>query len=130
MSYMNNLLSNYITGFRKLHDSQHGYGKMLENWKNALGKGESVCALFIDLSKAFDTINHDLLLAKLNSLSADPTKLSNTLKQFVGKSRQISWVCLTSFWHKMWKMLSYYFILIHWNNVLEALSHFKTILGA
>ena len=45
MSYMNNLLSNYITGFRKLHNSQHGHGKMLENWKNALGKGESVCAL-------------------------------------------------------------------------------------
>ena len=33
-----------------------------------------------------------------NPLSADPTKLSNTLKKFVGKSRRIVWVCLTIFW--------------------------------
>ena len=40
---------------------------MLENWKSALDKSESVCALFMDLSKAFDTINQDLLLAKLKA---------------------------------------------------------------
>ena len=38
---------------------------MLEKWKNALDKGENVCA--INLSKAFDAINHDLLLAKLRA---------------------------------------------------------------
>ena len=32
---------------------------MLEKWKNVLDKGENVCALFMDLPKAFDTINHD-----------------------------------------------------------------------
>ena len=40
---------------------------MLKKWKNALDKQEYVCVLFMDLSKAFDTINHDLLLAKLRA---------------------------------------------------------------
>ena len=40
---------------------------MLEKWKNVLDKGEYVCALFMDLLKVFDTINHDLLLAKLGA---------------------------------------------------------------
>ena len=56
-----------MTGFRKSRGSQHCLLKMLENWKSALDKSESVCALFMDLSKAFDTINHDLLLAKLKA---------------------------------------------------------------
>ena len=37
----------------------------MEKWKSALDKEENICALFMDLSKAFDTINHDLFLAKL-----------------------------------------------------------------
>ena len=35
--------------------------------KKALDKGGNICTIFIYLSKAFDTINHGLLLAKLNS---------------------------------------------------------------
>ena len=38
------------------------------------------------------------LIVVLNPLSANPTKWSVTLKQFVGNSRQIAWVCLTILW--------------------------------
>ena len=64
---MENKLSKYVTGFRKSHKTQHSVTIMLEKWKNALDKGKYVCVLFMDLSKAFDTINHDLLLAKLTA---------------------------------------------------------------
>ena len=38
---------------------------MLAKWKKTLDKREYVSGLFIDLSKAFDTTNHDLLIGKL-----------------------------------------------------------------
>ena len=38
---------------------------MLEKSRKALDKKEHICLLFMDLSKAFDTINNDFLLTKL-----------------------------------------------------------------
>ena len=38
---------------------------MLESFKEALDNGNSVSAIFMDLSKVFNTLNHDLLIAKL-----------------------------------------------------------------
>ena len=37
---------------------------MLEKFKEALDKGNSASAIFMDLSKTFDTLNHDSLFAK------------------------------------------------------------------
>ena len=39
---------------------------MIRKWKHALDKGKKVGTIFMDLSKAFDTLNNNLLLAKLN----------------------------------------------------------------
>ena len=68
-SYMEEKLSKYITSFRKAHGTQHSLIAMLEKWKRVVDKREYVCCLFMDLPKDFDTINHDLLLAKLKTYS-------------------------------------------------------------
>ena len=64
-TYFETYFSKFLTGFRKNHNTQHSLLKMLELWKEALDKGKSVGTIFMNLSKAFDTLNHDLLIAKL-----------------------------------------------------------------
>ena len=40
---------------------------MLEKWKSATDNGRSFGALLKELSKAFDCLSHDILIAKLNA---------------------------------------------------------------
>ena len=61
---MKDKLSKCLTGFRKSHGTQHLLVTMIEEWKKAVDKGEYVSGLFMDLPKAFDTIDYDLFLAK------------------------------------------------------------------
>ena len=56
-------LSDYQCGFRKGFNAQHCLVVMIEKWRKNLDKGESFGGLLTDLSKAFDCLPHDLLVA-------------------------------------------------------------------
>ena len=62
---MKNKFSPYLCRFRKNHNEQYSLLKMIENWKKQLDNGKKLGVILTDLPKAFDTINHSLLLAKL-----------------------------------------------------------------
>ena len=64
--YFENLPSPYQCGFRKGHSAQHSLLAMLEKWKPCNDKKRSFGVLLTDLSKAFDCLTHDLLIAKLH----------------------------------------------------------------
>ena len=52
-------------GFRKNHSTSHALNFSIQKIKEALNKGDHVLGIFIDLSKAFDTIDHTTLMEKL-----------------------------------------------------------------
>ena len=74
--HMKDKLSKQLTGFRKTLSTQHCLSCILEIWKKVLDKGGYICAIFMDLSKAFDALNHDLLLAKLGAYGLETDALS------------------------------------------------------
>ena len=65
--YIEKLLSPYLCGYRKGYSCQYALLVMIEKWKESLDKGGYAGGILMDLSKAFDTINHELLIAKLHA---------------------------------------------------------------
>ena len=67
LSYFEKIISKFQCGFRKGLSTQHCLLLMLEKWKYADDNKKVLGALLTDLSKTFDCICHDLLIAKLNA---------------------------------------------------------------
>ena len=65
--YIDTILSKVQCGFRKGFSTQYSLIAMIEKWRKNMDKGKSCAALLTDLSKAFDCIVHDFLIAKLEA---------------------------------------------------------------
>ena len=69
------LLHKSQSGFRKHHSCNTALIKLVDNWLKSIDNGETVGAIFFDLRKAFDVVDHNLLLKKLSMYKFDTISL-------------------------------------------------------
>ena len=61
----NNLLYNKQFGFRSLHSTALALGNLTNTWLLNIDNGKMNCVVFLDIKKAFDTVDHKILIDKL-----------------------------------------------------------------
>ena len=58
------ILYKYQYGFRKNHSTDHALIELIDQIRFSIDDNQMTCGIFVDLSKAFDTVNHQILLKK------------------------------------------------------------------
>ena len=61
----NKILSNLQFGFQKNKSTEHAISSIYTDITNALTRKQSSYCIFLDFAKAFDTVNHKILIQKL-----------------------------------------------------------------
>ena len=87
-AFFNSLLSKYLCGFRKGFNSQNCLIVMLEKLRKTLDNGGFTGILLTDLSKAFDCLQHDLLIAKLDAYGCSVNSLRLMHNYLTGRSHR------------------------------------------
>lgn len=71
MTHFNDILSTKLSAYRKTYSCCNVVLQCIEDWRKALDNNEMVGCILMDLSKAFDSLPHGLLLTKLHSYGLD-----------------------------------------------------------
>ena len=83
----NDLLTQHQYGFRKNHSTEFAAMELIDRVANLLELGKIPFNLYIDLSKAFDVLNHEILLSKLEFYGLNELTIK-LIKNYLGNRSQ------------------------------------------
>jgi hypothetical protein len=85
--HKHDILYPYQFGFREGHSTSLALTEIMEKIHEHLDTGDSVIGIYLDLTKAFDTVQHDILLSKLSHYGVRG-KAHNWFKSYLGDRKQ------------------------------------------
>ena len=85
--YLEKYLNTLLSGFRKAHSTQHALFKLLQACQEESDKSGFVGKILMDLSKAYDCLPHDLLVAKFEAYGMYKTGL-NLIHNYLSNRKQ------------------------------------------
>ena len=95
---MQRVLSQYLSAYRMGYSCEHVLVRVIEDWKKALDNGEHVGCVLMDLSKAFDSIPHGLLLSKLNAYGMNFEGCELIRSYLTGRKQRVKLESIRSDW--------------------------------
>ena len=75
VSGLDKYLLPFISAYQKGYSTQHVLTRLVEEWSERLDNSYIIGVILMDLSKAFDCISHNLMIAKLAAYGLDDTAL-------------------------------------------------------
>ena len=121
LEYIDKHLSPHLCGYRNGYSTQTALISMLQQWKLSADKKGFAGGVLLDLSKAFDTINHPLLLAKLHAYRFSKQALAIICSYLSNQKQRIKIKNVYSFWKDL-------ILGVHQGSVLGPL-HFNVYLN-
>ena len=102
---MQKILNQILCGFCKAPSTQHALFRLLQAWLKELDNSGNIGSILMDLSKAYDYIPHDLLIAKLEAYDQDKISL-NILFDYLNNRKQRTKIgCSFSSWYDVIKRI-------------------------
>ena len=85
--YFEDIFHEHVFAYRKHHGTDTALLSLTEQWRKELDQHKIIGIVSMDLSKAFDTLPHELLVAKLKSYGADG-KTTDLVHDYLANRRQ------------------------------------------
>ena len=100
-TYINEYLLPYLCGYMKCFNTQTALSSLIEKWRQIIDNKGYGAAIFMDLPKASDTINHELLIVNLNAYGFTRESLLIILSHFSDHWHHVKIDSSFSSWSKL-----------------------------
>ena len=99
--YMDTFLNKLLCGFRKSHSTQHALFKLLKPWLKELDDSGLVDTILMDLSKAYDCLPYDFVIAKFDTNGLSKSSWSLLLDYLTSRKQRLKIGSSYSLWYEI-----------------------------